>query len=209
MFPPRRAFLLLVLAVAVPFTVPGRPARGDAVEDMLYSWLDNVMQCCVIKTPQKIIQIEDADVQMIFPGDRFYAVYFVTRPRADIPKGLSPQTLVRIRRDRSVDPIPSEEALGNFLALTLGNVRDDGQARTTALASLRLAEAVAKAGSSPFEQPNISIVRQGNNIVATARAAAQEPSRGEVAISLEFGADGQLNPDAIKINDRTSPGPPS
>jgi hypothetical protein len=115
---------------------------------------------------------------------------------------------VRIRRDKSVEPIRSKEALSDFLALMLGIVRDDVQARTAALASLRLAEAVARAGSSPFEQPNISIVRRGNNIVATAGAAVQQPSRGEVAITLEFGADGKLNPDAIKIDDRTRPGPP-
>jgi hypothetical protein len=211
MFQSRAALLLLILAVVVPSVVPGRLAHGDAGESMLYSWLDNVMQSVPTKIkPQKVIPIADADVLAVFPGDRFYGVYFATWPVAPkLPKELSFETVVRIRQGGSIEPIGSADALRNFLAQNLGNIRDDGQARTAALASLRLAEAGAKAGPSPFEQPSVAVVRQGNNLVATASSAVQAPGRGEVAIHLEFGADGKINPDALKIDDRTRRGPPS
>jgi hypothetical protein len=54
----------------------------------------------------------------------------------------------------------------------------------------------------------VSTVREGSDLIATARAAVQEPARGDVEIRLEFGSDGRIKPDGIKIDDRSRPGPP-
>jgi hypothetical protein len=116
---------------------------------------------------------------------------------------------VRVRHGESVEPIHGEEALRTFLAQTLADIQDEDKARTAVLASLRLAEAMSKAGLYPFEKPEVSVARQGTTIVATAQAAVNEPSLGEVATRLEFSADGKLKPEAVKIDDRTRRGPPS
>jgi hypothetical protein len=208
----RTACVLLMFGVLVPFAILGKPAWGAAVEGMLSSWLDHVMQSVQTKRrPQKVIAIEDANLQTVFPGDRFYGIYFGRWPRppavSELPKELSIETVVRVRQGSSIEPIRSKEELRIFLAQNLSNVLGDSQARTAVLASLRLAEAGSQAGDSPFGQPNVSVIRQGNNVVATARAAVKEPSRGEVEVRLEFNADGKVNADAIKVEDgaRSSP----
>jgi hypothetical protein len=203
--------VLLLLVAMVPIA-PAIPARGDATETALHSWLDNLFQTArTVRRPQKIIPMEDPNLAAVFPGDRFYGVYFGRWPRppsaSELPKEISPETIVRIEQGRQPQPI-QEGALANFLSQTLGNVRDDSQARTAVLASLRLAEAGSRAGDSSFDQPNISVMRQGSNIVATVIAAAQAPSRGEVEVRLTFKADGKVDPNSIKIEDRTRPGPP-
>jgi hypothetical protein len=203
------------LAVAALAGVPGRPAHGDALGDksleMLQSWLDNVMQSSPVKIkPQKVIPIEDAMLQQVFPDDRFYGVYFATWPVAPrLPKELAHETVVRVRHGESVEPIRGEEALRTFLTQALADIRDEDKARAAVLASLRLAEAASKAGSYPFEKPEVSVVRQGTTIVATAQAAVNELSLGEVAIRVEFSADGKIKPDGVQIADRTRLGPPS
>src|SRR5438477_9787870 len=79
-------------------------ARSDTVEDMLNSWLDKVLASATISVkPQKIVRIEDENVQKVFPRDRFYGFYFATWPIAPrLPRELSSETLVRIRRAETV-----------------------------------------------------------------------------------------------------------
>jgi len=209
---------VLLFDAAILFGVSVGMAQGDVRQDksstMLNSWLTDVLQSIPgQEKPQleKTVPIDDETLREVFPGDRFYGVYFRTRPRVFgvLPRELSPNTVVRVRGAETVEPIPDEEALRTFLARALGDIRDEGRAKAAALAALRLAEGVASAGSSSFAEPQVSVVREGENIVATARAAVQAPGRGEVAIRIEFGADGKIKPDAIKIDDRSHPGPPS
>jgi hypothetical protein len=211
----RAAFLpvafLVALVVMIPFADPSMTAPGEAAEGMVDSWLNSVLQSMQIKIkPLKVLPVVDANLQSTFSGSLFYGIYFATWPVAPrLPKELSYETVVRIQPGGgSVEPIRGIEELKNFLAQNLSNTQDENTARSVALASLRLAEALAKAGSSSFEQPNVSVVRQGNNIIATARAAVQEPNRGEVTIRVEFSGDGKISPGAIKIEDGTRRGPP-
>jgi hypothetical protein len=210
----RTTALALILAVLALAGVSGWPALGDALGDksaqMLQSWLDKVMESVSVKVkPQKIVAIEDDAVQKLFPDDRFFGVYFATWPVAPrLPKELAHETLVRVRRE-TIEPIRGEDGLRIFLAQALTDIRDDDKARAAASASLRLAEAISKAGASPFGKAEVSVARQGASIVATARASASESVLGEVAIRIEFGADGKAKADAIQIDDRTRRAPPS
>lgn len=214
MFPTRMTSLALILAVAALAGVADRLAHGEALGDksweMLNSWLDNVLQSIPVTIkPQKVVPIEDEMLQKVFPDNRFYGVYFATWPVAPrLPKELAHETVVRVRQGESIQPIRGEDGLRTFLAQALVDIRDEDKAKAAVLASLRLAEAVSKAGAYPFEKPEVSVARQGTTIVATARAAVN-PSLGEVAIRLEFGADGKIKPDAVKIDDRTRRAPPA
>jgi hypothetical protein len=193
--------------------VPGWSAPDDPPEDkgraVLNAWLARALQSIAIKIEPKVIPVEDENIQQVFPGDRFYGVYVPRWPVAiRPPKELSYETVVCIRQDESVEPIRDEEALRTFLAQRLLGVQDETRARAALLASLRLAEAGAKGGPYQFEEPEFSVVRQEKSILATARAAVHEPGRGEVEIRMEFGSDGRINSDAIKIGGRPRPGPP-
>jgi hypothetical protein len=138
-----------------------------------------------------------------------YDISFATWPVAPrLPKQLSHEMIARVPDHASIQTIRDEETLKTFLAHALANVRGEDEAKAAVLASLRLAEAVSQAGSYPFGKPDVSVVRQDGNIVATARAAAQEPARGQVEVRMEFGADGKTRPDTITIDDQTRRGPP-
>jgi hypothetical protein len=206
--------LALIFAVLALAGVSGWPAHGDALGDkstqMLQSWLDKVMESAPVKVkPQKIVAIEDDAVQKLFPDDRFYGVYFATWPVAPrLPKELAHETLMRVHRAESIDPIRGQDGLKAFLAQALSDVHDESKAATAATASLRLAETVSKAGTYPFGKPDVSVARQGANIVATAQAAASEYDLGEITVRLEFGPDGKAKPDGIQIEDRTRRAPP-
>jgi hypothetical protein len=207
------ASLALLFAVAV-LTGCSIGAAGGAAADkdrqMLDAWLDNVLESSPVKVrPQRVVPIDDENVRKMFPGGRFYDISFATWPVAQrLPKQLSHEMLARVVDQSSVEPIRDEETLKTFLAQALTDIRDESAAAAAAQASLRLAQAVATAGSYAFDKPDVSVVRRGDNIVATARAAVQEPARGEVGISLEFAADGKVKPDGITIDDRSRRGPP-
>jgi hypothetical protein len=211
----RTTALALILAVLALAGVSGWPALGDDLGDksaqMLQSWLDKVMESAPVKVkPQKIVAIEDDAVQKLFPDDRFFGVYFATWPVAPrLPKELAHETLVRVRLGETIEPIRGEDGLRIFLAQALTDIRDDDKARAAASASLRLAEAISKASASPFGKAEVLVARQDASIVATARASASESVLGEVAIRIEFGADGKAKADAIQIDDRTRRAPPS
>jgi hypothetical protein len=213
--PSRIASFALVFAVLVIAGAKGRLAYGAAADDkgleMLGSWLDKLLDGMPVKIkPQKVIPIADENLQKVFPDDRFYGVYFATWPVAPrLPKELSYETLMRLPVGAPIEAIRDQDALRSFLARALAGIQDDGRARAAVLASLRLAEAVSKAGAYSFEKPDLSVVREGKSTVATARAAVQEPGGGEISIRLEFDADGKTKPDSISIDDRTRRGPPS
>jgi hypothetical protein len=181
-----RMALSLLLVAMVP-VVPTKGAPGDPSETALHSWLDSLFQTArTVRRPQKIISIKDSNLEAVFPGDRFFGVYFGRQPRppaaSDLPKELSAETIVDIEEGKQPQPI-REGTLGDFLSRKLGKVRDEDQARAAVLASIRLAEAGSQAGDSSFDQPNVTVTRQGSDIVATATAAAQAPSRGEVSVA--------------------------
>jgi len=200
------SFITLILAAAVL----GGAAGNDDNLQTLNSWLNNVLESMTVKIrPQKVVRIEDENVQKAFPDDHFYSISFATWPVAPrLPKELSHETLVRIRPDGAIEPIRNEAELKSFLAQSLTAIQDEKQAATAGLASLRLISAVANAASSPFEKPDVSVVKQGKDFIATARAAAAAPARGEVEVQLQFGADGKTTPESIKTDDRSRRGPP-
>jgi hypothetical protein len=177
---------------------------------MVDAWLNNVLQGAPVKVkPQKVAPIDDEHVRDVFPSGRFYDISFATWPVAPrLPQPLSHQMLARVADGGSVEPISDAESLKRFLAEELRNIRDEGAAAAAALASVRLAEAIATAGSYAFDKPEVSAVRDGSTIVASARATVQEPARGEVGIRLEFGSDGRVKPDGITIDDHSRRGPP-
>ena len=214
MSPTKVASLASIFAVVALAGILCRVAYDGAPDDkgldMVHSWLDNVMQSATVKIqPQKIIPIEDDDLQKVFPGDRFYGIHFATWPVAPrLPKELSYDTVVYIRSGESVEPIRDQNALRIFLAQQLTGIRDEDRASAAVLASLRLAEVGAKAGSYQFDKPAVSVVRHGQSLIATAQAAVHEPGRGEVMIRMEFDAEGKTTPDGIEIDDRSRRGPP-
>ena len=171
-----------ILAVAaMGGAASGEPPNGDDLQ-IINSWLNNVLEGMTVKVrPQKVVRIEDENVQKTFPDDRFYSVSFATWPVAPrLPKALSYETLVRVRQGGAIEPIRDETELKQFLAKSLSGIRDEKQAATAGMASARLIGAVATAGSSGFDKPDVSVVQQGSGLVATARAAASAPARGEV-----------------------------
>ena len=201
----------LILAVAAMGGVAsnGETPKGDDLQ-ILNSWLNSVLEGIQVKVrPQKVVRIEDENVQKTFPDDRFYSISFATWPVAPrLPKELSYETLVRVRQGGVIEPIRDEAELKQFLAQSLSGILDEKQATAAGLASLRLIAAVATAASSAFEKPDVSVVQQGSDIIATARAAASEPARGEIEVQLQFGADGKTTPESIKTDDRSRRGPP-
>jgi hypothetical protein len=205
--------MTLILAIAALGGVPGKTDGGETPNgdhsQIITSWLDGVLASLPVKIrPQKVVPIEDDNVQNIFPGERFYSVSFATWPIAPrLPKEISYETLVRVRQG-SIEPVRDLEALKGFLAKSLSGIADKERAAVAGLASLRLAEAIATAGLSAFEKPEVSVVQHGSDIAATARAVAAEPARGEVQLDLEFGPDGKVKPDSIQITDRSRRGPP-
>jgi hypothetical protein len=212
--PTKAASLALIFAVGAIIGISGRLANGEVPEEeglqAVNTWLGKVLENTQVKIkPQKIVPIKDDNIEKIFPGSGFYGIYFATWPVAPrLPRELSYEMLVRLQRG-AVEPIRDEEAVVAFLARELGHVGDDAGAATAVSASLRLAEAVAKAGSYTFEKPDVSVARQDGSIVATASAAARAPARGEITVRLDFGADGKINPATSKIGDQTRRGPPS
>jgi len=172
--------------------------------------LNKVLESAPVKVrPQKVAAVDDELVRKVFPRDRFFDIAFATWPVAPrLPKPLSYQMLARVADGESVEAISDAESLKSFLAKELIDIRDEGAASAAALASLRLAQAISTAGPSAFDKPEVSAIRQGTSIVATARASAQEPARGDVEIHLEFGSDGRVNADSIALDDRSRRGPP-
>jgi len=204
--------MALALAVVGLSGIPAKSAQGSVEDEsrtVLDSWLASVMQNMPIKIEPKVISIEDEFVQKVFPGKHFYGVYLPRWPVAvKPPLELSYETVVCVRDNKSVEPIRNEDVLKTFLAQTLADIKDESWARAAVLASLRLVGAGAKGGPYQLEKPDISVVRQEENIVATAQAAVHEPSRGEITIRIEFSADGKTMPGAIEIGGRPRPGPP-
>jgi hypothetical protein len=210
----RQALLSLAVAIA-SLTGPsggmsGHAASQDKDRHMVDAWLNKVLESAPVKVkPQKVAPIDDKHVRNVFPRSRFYNISFATWPVApQLPKPLSHQMLAQVADGESVEPISDPDSLKRFLTSELTAIPDEGAASAAALASLRLAQAIATAGSYTFDKPEVSAVGEGSNIIATARAAVQEPARGEVEIRLEFGTDGRLKPDGITIDDRSRRGPP-
>ena len=203
-----RAALVVAIALNAVSASPTQARPHYKNWQMLESWLNKVLEGASVRVkPQKVARIDDSTVQTVFPGSDFYSVFFATWPIAPrLPKELSHDTLVCIRDDTSIEPIRDWDALRTFFARTLTDVRDEKQAAAAGIASLRLAEAVAKAGS--FETPDVTVTREVGNIIVTARAAASEPAGGEVAVRLEFSPDGKIKPEAIQIDDRSRRAPP-
>jgi len=188
----------------------GRAVSQDKDWQMVDAWLNNVLESATVKVkPQKVAPIDDEQVLKVFPSGRFYDISFATWPVAPrLPKALSYEMLARVTDGESVEPIRDAASLMVFLTKELADIRNEGAAAAAALASLRLAQAIATAGSYAFDKPEVSAVREGSDLIATARAAVQEPARGDVEIRLEFGSDGRIKPDGIKIDDRSRRGPP-
>jgi len=215
LFPTRLTRLALTLVAVVILMSSPKIATADSLDEKSYqtlsSWLDAVLERAPIKIrPQRVVPLADDKILSVFPDDRFYAVSFATWPIAPrLPSELSHQMVARVAHGESVQPIRDKGALIEFLTQALAGVRGEDRVRAIALASLRLAEAVAKGGSHTFDNPDVSVARQEGRIVATARASAEEPGRGEVTIQMQFGLDGTILPDGVNIEDRTSRGPPS
>jgi hypothetical protein len=210
----RQALVTLAVAIAAVTSpsggMSGHAASQDKDRSMVDAWLYNVLESAPVKVrPQKVAPIDDEHVRNVFPRGRFYDISFATWPVAPrLPKPLSHQMLARVADGGSVEPIGDADSLKRFLTNELTDIPDEGAAAAAALASLRLAQAIAIAGSYAFDKPEVSTVREGSNIIAAARAAVQEPARGEVEIRLEFGSDGRVKPDGITIDDRSRRGPP-
>ncbi|MGY4348698.1 hypothetical protein ACVWXM_005165 [Bradyrhizobium sp. GM7.3] len=193
---------------------PGNVARSDPLDERssqtINSWLATTLEQAPTKVrPQKVEPITYVHLQDVFPDDRFYAISFATWPRPpSLPKELSPQMVVRVPGRDSVQPIRNVDDLTNFLGAALPEARGDERIRAVVLASLRLAEAVAKAGAYEFGNPDVSVARGDLRIEATASASVAEPARGAVTIRMQFAPDGAVLPDGIRIEDRTNPGPP-
>jgi hypothetical protein len=203
---------LLGLAILM---APGTMAVCDPLDakssQALDSWLNIVLEQAPTKVrPQKIEPIADVALRDLFPDDRFYAISFATWPRApSLPKELSFQMVGRVDQESSVHPIRNADDLSDFLGAALPRVQGDEQIRATMLASLRLAEAIAKAGAYEFGKPEVSFARKELRIEATASASPAEPARGIVTLEMRFAADGTVLPSGIRIEDRTNAGPPS
>jgi hypothetical protein len=205
------ALALAIVSVTSAFGgISGCAASQDNDRRMVDAWLNNVLESAPVKVkPQKVAPIDDEQVRKVFPTVRFYDISFATWPVAPrLPKTLSYQMLARVADGESVEPILDAESLKAFLTKELTDIRDEAAAADAALASLRLAQAIATAGSYAFDKPEVSAVREGSDLIATARAAVQAPARGDVEMRLEFGSDGRVKPDAITIDDRSRRGPP-
>jgi hypothetical protein len=193
---------------------PGTMALSDPLDarssQALDSWLTMTLERASTKVrPQKIEPIADVHLRDVFPDDRFYTISFATWPRApSLPKELSFQMVGRVHRESSVQPIRNADDLTNFLGSALPKVQGDEQIRAAMLASLRLAEAIAKAGGYEFGNPDVSVARKDLRIEATASASVAEPARGIVTLEMQFTPEGTVLPGGIRIEDRTNAGPP-
>jgi hypothetical protein len=185
---------------------PGRMARGNTTLD---SWLTSILEKAPTKVrPQKIEPITSEELKKVFPDDEFYAISFATWPRPpSLPQELSTQMIARVRQG-TVAPLRNMDDLAKYLGGELPQARGDEQIRTVMLASLRLAEPVARAGAYEFAKPALSVTRANLNLEATASASVAEPARGDVTVSMEFTKEGNVLPGSIRIEDRTRAGPP-
>jgi hypothetical protein len=189
------------------------PVRADNLEEqsrtVLNGWLEEVMRSASIKIIPKVIPIQDQLLDTMFPENRFFGVYISRWPVAITPpKELSNETVVRVQDAGSVEPIRDEAALKSFLEQALTDVGDETRARSAIVASLELAEAGAKGGPYQFDSPEVSLIRQADSLVASARAQVQQPARGELAVSMLFGPQGKVEPGSVRVENRVRPGPP-
>jgi len=213
-FMARMVFMALVSGIVEFACSPDTPAQGGTLEDkvqpLFSSWLGDFKKNIKEPIEPRIVPIEDESVQKVFPDYHFYGVYIPRMPRAPrTTGGISLENVVGVRDGESVQPISSEAALRTFLGRTLASIGSESQARAAAIASLRLAAAVAERGPYQLEEPDVSVLRKEGNIVINAIGAVRAPARGEITIRMEFNAGGTITPDAIEIDGHPRPGPPS
>jgi hypothetical protein len=185
-------------------------ATDETLPSEVSSWLKEVMTKSQGHIKPNIVEVEDESVLKVFPGGRFYGVYFPRWPRVIPPPAeLLSENLLCIRQGRNLELIRGDNGLKVFLARNLQGVENEDAACLAARASLVLASFNATGGPYPLQKPDVSAVRQGNTILSIARAAVQEPNRGNIEISIEFGPGGRADSGGIKLAGRPRRGPPS
>jgi len=202
--------VVLLSAVSLSLTVDGAPAsENSAAADTVRSWLDQRMKSIQIHIQPKVVPINDERVDQTFPDDYFFAVYIPRRPVAiRPPEGLLSESLICVHKDGSVEAIPGWNGLKTFLEHNLVNVRNDSQARAALQASFVLAASIAKDGPYEFEPAEVSVLHTGDHLLANAKAQLRGPARGDIFVTAEFGSDGTVDSDTLKIEGTPRPGGP-
>jgi hypothetical protein len=188
--------------------------KEDALEQKnraaVEAWVRHIMssgsaKAAPVPVKPSIEPVESAVVRRLFPDERYYAVHFMSYPRAVMtPPPLELNNLVRLRPDGSVDRIADLDALKKLWAEKLPPVRDEAHARAAVLGFLPLAVEFLHHGRGRYTfdipEDGVTVSRQGDALTATGKAIATKGGEGQVTVTLTFDASGKPKPDDIKIN---------
>jgi hypothetical protein len=188
--------------------------KEDALEQKnraaVEAWVHRIMssesaKAAPVPVKPSIEPVESAAVRRLFPDERYYAVHFMSYPRAvATPPPLELNNLVRLRPDGSVGRIADLDELKKLWAEKLPPVGDEAHARTAVSGFLPLAvEFLSQHGRGRYTfdipEDGVTASRQGDALTATGKAIATRGGQGQVTVTLTFDASGKLKPDDIKI----------
>jgi hypothetical protein len=184
--------LVVLQASPVP---PAEDAAAEAGRARVAAWLAQIpgVRGGAIKG------VTDPAVERVFPGDRFYSVYFTAGPRAPyVPRPLHAYNLVRVAPNGQVGRVvPTAEAdaltLASVFRERLSGPLSESLLRDAAGAALRLGEELYQDGHFAFKvEAGEVISREADHLVARGRASVSGGGQGEVTVTLTTDAAGRL-----------------
>jgi hypothetical protein len=185
---------------------PGQGGTPDKSRAALDAWLDRFPNLPRTEDEgRKTVAVDDEAVRRVFPGERFYGVYFyVNYPRPKtLPEGLRTHNLILVQPGGAVERVGDREALKALFEKKLSRVRDEVQARETVAACVRVAEEFYQDGLYTFSDPEIKVTRRGDGLVATGEARVKARGSGKVSVTLAFKPSGEL--EGVEIDSRVRP----
>jgi hypothetical protein len=200
---------LLITVTLLDTTCGGEPTeivRRRLVE----KWLVAMMSDTKDNVVPRIIPIANDSISKVFPTDQFYGVYWPRWPRVVMPPKHLPNELVLcVGQNESVEAIAGQDGIRGFLVRNVFGIRDEAHARTSVLAALWLLAFSAAGGPYDLQDINVSVVPRGKGFFAAAQAEVKPPARGNIAVDLQFQADGNVTDAGINIQGHPRGGPPS
>jgi hypothetical protein len=112
-----------------------------------------------------------------------------------------------VRKAETLEAVVDLDALRSFLARNLPVVSTEERARDAVMAALRLAQECKQDGHYRFEvqDGSVSVVREGERLVASGKCRVTAGGRGEVSVTLRFDRDGRLKAEDIELAARVRP----
>jgi len=180
--------VLIAFASARGNSTEPRPLEGtesDRSRAVLDAWLARIPGA----DTGKVLPVDDAVVQRVFPSRRFYVVRFMRYPRAEVPPPpLDLENLISVGPDRIIQNLENLYALKHFLRSELPPERDKTGARDAIGVCLRLAQEYFQDGFYTFVTPDdsVSVVSEAGRLVLAGKSVVVSGGSGQVNCKLMF-----------------------